>query len=106
MSLPSILRLLLLAAIWGGSFLLMRIAVPEFGPAPVVEIRVLLAAILLFFVSRFMGERQSLRPHWRHFMIIGFLNSALPFMLFAYAARLSVAKIYIAPVCLDLVLII
>lgn len=87
MSLPSILRLLLLAAIWGGSFLFMRITVPEFGPAPVVEIRVLLAAILLFFVSRFMGERQSLRPHWRHFMIIGFLNTAIPFMLFAYAAR-------------------
>ena len=87
MSFPSVMRLLLLAAIWGGSFLFMRIAVPEFGPMAVVEIRVVLAALLLWFVSRMMRKRESLLVHWRHFLIIGFLNTALPFALFAYAAR-------------------
>ena len=87
MSFPSVMRLLLLAAIWGGSFLFMRIAVPEFGPMPLVEIRVVLAALLLWLVSRLMRNRESLLIHWRHFLIIGFLNTALPFALFAYAAR-------------------
>jgi drug/metabolite transporter (DMT)-like permease len=87
MSIPSVLRLLLLAAIWGGSFLFMRIAVPEFGPMPVVEMRVVLAAVLLWMVARIMRTSESLLPHWRHFLIIGFLNTALPFALFAYAAR-------------------
>lgn len=81
------LRLLLLAAIWGGSFLFMRVAAPVFGPGIMVELRVGLAALFLWLVSRWLGRRPQLLTHWRHFLKIGLFNSALPFIFFAYAAQ-------------------
>lgn len=48
MSLVNLLQLLCLAAIWGGSFLFMRIAAHSFGPAYLIEARVGFAALSLF----------------------------------------------------------
>lgn len=87
MDVASILRLVALAAIWGGSFLFMRIGAPVFGPGLLIELRVGLAAVFLWLVCCFLGRQTRLRQQWRHFLIIGLLNSALPFMLFAYAAQ-------------------
>ena len=87
MDVASIFRLILLAAIWGGSFLFMRIGAPVFGPGVLIELRVGLAALFLWLVCRFLGRRTRLLQQWRHFLIIGLLNSALPFLLFAYAAQ-------------------
>lgn len=82
----SIARLLVLSAIWGGSFILMRIAVPALGPVVLMELRVLLAALFLAGVAHFMKSRLLAGRHWRHYLILGFFNSALPFLLFGYAA--------------------
>lgn len=87
MDVASIFRLIALAAIWGGSFLFMRIGAPVFGPGVMIELRVGLAALFLWIVCRFLGRQTRLLQQWRHFLIIGLLNSALPFMLFAYAAQ-------------------
>ena len=87
MDVASIFRLIALAAIWGGSFLFMRIGAPVFGPGVMIELRVGLAAVFLWLVCRFLGRQTRLLQQWRHFLIIGLLNSALPFMLFAYAAQ-------------------
>lgn len=87
MDVASIFRLIALAAIWGGSFLFMRIGAPVFGPGVMIELRVGLAALFLWLVCRFLGRQTRLLRQWRHFLIIGLLNSALPFMLFAYAAQ-------------------
>lgn len=87
MDIASIFRLIALAAIWGGSFLFMRIGAPVFGPGVMIELRVGLAAVFLWLVCRFLGRQTRLLQQWRHFLIIGLLNSALPFMLFAYAAQ-------------------
>ncbi|MFA6314575.1 MAG: DMT family transporter [Sterolibacterium sp.] len=87
MDIASMLRLITLAAIWGGSFLFMRIAAPVFGPGIMVELRVGLAALFLWLVSRWLGRRPQLLGHWRHFLKIGLFNSALPFIFFAYAAQ-------------------
>lgn len=87
MDVASIFRLIALAAIWGGSFLFMRIGAPVFGPGVMIELRVGLAALFLWLVCRFLGRQTRLLLQWRHFLIIGLLNSALPFMLFAYAAQ-------------------
>lgn len=87
MDVASIFRLIALAAIWGGSFLFMRIGAPVFGPGVMIELRVGLAALFLWLVCRFLGRQTRLRQQWRHFLVIGLLNSALPFMLFAYAAQ-------------------
>lgn len=88
MSTASLIQLLLLAAIWGASFLFLRIAVPVLGPAWLIEARVLLGAIFLWVVAR--GLRQpalELRAHGRHYLVLGLFNTALPFLCFAYAAR-------------------
>jgi drug/metabolite transporter (DMT)-like permease len=79
-------RLVLLAALWGASFLFMRLAVPEFGPVALVFVRVGLAAALLLPWLLMRGEGAALAAHWRPIAIIGIVNTALPFTLFAIGA--------------------
>jgi drug/metabolite transporter (DMT)-like permease len=86
MNTANLLRLILLAAIWGGSFLFMRIAAPVLGPAVLIEYRVGFAALFLALVGVFLKKRLDLRANWKHFLMLGLFNSALPFLLFAYAA--------------------
>ncbi|WP_296949091.1 DMT family transporter [uncultured Massilia sp.] len=93
MNTANLLRLILLAAIWGGSFLFMRIAAPVLGPAVLIECRVLLAALFLALVGAVLKKRLDLRAHWKHYVILGFFNSALPFLLFAFAARTLSASV-------------
>jgi drug/metabolite transporter (DMT)-like permease len=96
MTTASLLRLLLLSAIWGGSFLLIRVGAPAIGPVPLMEARVLLAAVFLAGVGLLLRRPLAWRRHWRHYLIIGLLNSALPFLLFGYAAlTLSAAMLSI-----------
>ncbi|RYG66675.1 DMT family transporter [bacterium] len=84
--------LLMLGAVWGGSFLFLRIAVPHFGPVPVVEIRLLLgAAMLLPFLWRDRAQFPARR--WPMMVLIGALNSGLPFLLFAWAAERAPAGV-------------
>jgi drug/metabolite transporter (DMT)-like permease len=80
------LRLILLAAIWGASFLFMRIGAPVLGPAVLIEYRVGSAAVFLALIGFVLKKPLGLRQHWKHFMVLGFFNSTLPFMLYAYAA--------------------
>lgn len=92
MNTANMLRLVALAAIWGGSFLFMRIAAPVLGPAVLIEYRVLFAALFLAGVAWVMDRRGKgapldLRGNWKHYLMLGFFNSALPFLLFAFAAR-------------------
>lgn len=87
MPLSSALQLIALAAIWGSSFLFMRIAVPSLGPAYMIEARVLLAALFLFAVALVMRRKLNLLQYKKHFFIIGLFNTALPFLLFAYAVQ-------------------
>ncbi len=81
-----LVELVVLAAIWGASFLFMRIAAPEFGPVGLVFIRVAGAALLLVPLLAARGELATIGRHWRAIAIVGVLNSALPFLCFAYAA--------------------
>ncbi|MCX7173101.1 MAG: DMT family transporter [Proteobacteria bacterium] len=87
MNTASMVRLFALAAIWGGSFLFIRIAAPVFGPGILAELRAGLGALFLWLVCRWLGRRPKLLAHWRHFVKIGLFNSALPFLFFAYAAQ-------------------
>ena len=86
MTTASLARLLLLAAIWGGSFLLIRVGAPALGPVALMEARVLLAALFLAAVALALRRPLEWRGRWRHYLVIGLLNSALPFLLFGYAA--------------------
>ena len=98
MNTANMLRLVALAAIWGGSFLFMRIAAPVLGPAVLIEYRVGIAAVFLALVGwvfhlRGRGTPLALRRNWRHYLILGLFNSALPFLLFAFAARTLSASV-------------
>jgi len=81
-----VVELIVLAAVWGGSFLFMRIAVPEFGPVVVAALRVAGASFLLLPLLAAHREIGALRNHWRPIAVLGVTNSALPFLGFAYAA--------------------
>ena len=81
-----IVELLALAALWGGSFLFMRVAVPAFGPFALVFLRVAGASLLLVPLLAARGDLAALRQHWRPIAVVGLTNSALPFLCFAYAA--------------------
>ena len=79
--------LLLLGAIWGAAFPFIRVAVPEFGPIPLVTVRIVLAATLLFSLAAARGQLGEMRGRWGAFTVIGALNTAVPFALFAFATR-------------------
>lgn len=81
-----IAELLLLAALWGGSFLFMRIAAPQLGPIWLIECRVLLAGGILLPLLVRLDLVRELRPRWRSLLVVGCLNSALPFSLLAFAS--------------------
>src|ERR1700722_20240946 len=89
MSTTSVLRLLALSAIWGSSFLFMRIGAPLVGPGVLIALRVSLGS--LFRRTRHMGRTgwHGMRGQARHFLILLLIHSALPFLLFAIAARAS-----------------
>ena len=80
-----VFELVSLAAIWGASFLFMRIAAPEFGPVPLIAVRVGVAAAFLFLVLAPTGRARQLRAHAGPLVAVGALSAAIPFSLFAYA---------------------
>ena len=65
----------------------MRIAAPAFGPVALVFLRVAGAALLLVALLAARGELAAVREHWRAIAIVGLVNSAVPFLCFAYAAQ-------------------
>jgi drug/metabolite transporter (DMT)-like permease len=89
--LVSPVELTVLAAIWGGSFMLQRVAVPEFGALALVEMRLLFGALVLA-PFLWLARRLLWQARWR-LALIGLLNSALPFVLFAWGAARAPAAI-------------
>jgi drug/metabolite transporter (DMT)-like permease len=86
------LELGVLGAIWGASFLFMRVAVHDFGAMPLVEVRLALGSLVLLpFLWR--ARAQFPAKLWPKIALIGAINSAVPFMLFAWAAQRAPAGI-------------
>src|SRR4051812_17682884 len=81
-----IAELCALAAIWGASFLFMRVAVPSFGAVALAGVRVIGASLVLLPLLAVRGGLPAMRAHWRPILLVGVTNSALPFMGFSYAA--------------------
>jgi drug/metabolite transporter (DMT)-like permease len=79
-------RLVALAAIWGASFLFLRIAAPVIGPVATADLRMLIAGAVLLLYYTLIGFDAQWRLRWREYLAIGALNSAAPFLLYAYAA--------------------
>lgn len=81
-------QFILLAALWGGSFSFMRILSPVLGTYGTSFIRSLLGASFLLL---FLAKAQQIKPKagiaLKHYVVVGLLNSAIPFILFNYAAH-------------------
>ena len=80
-----VIELITLAALWGASFLFMRIAAPEFGPILLIEIRLAIAAAFLLPLLYVRKGFSQLRTNAKPLALLGIFNSALPFTLFAFA---------------------
>ena len=80
-----LLDLTLLAALWGGSFLFMRYAVPDFGVVPLIWLRVALASICLLPLLLLKRQFGALRRQAGALTVMGLFNSGLPFLLIAWA---------------------
>lgn len=80
--------LLLLAGMWGGSYLFIKVAVEDIPPAAMTEIRVLVAGILLAgYLGLRMGAQRSireLRAAWKPCLVLGTINAAFPMSLVAW----------------------
>ncbi len=78
--------LFVLGAIWGASYLFIRVASPVLRPFPLVFLRLLLGGGALFLVAVGMHRAIPWREHWQHYLIAGLINCALPFSLISTAA--------------------
>ena len=82
---PWLTEFLLLAAIWGASFLFMRLGAVEFGALPTAGVRVAIAALFLLPLLLWRGLGPQLARHWKKTFFIGLLNSAIPFACISFA---------------------
>ncbi len=82
---PWLVDFLLLAAIWGSSFLFMRLGTVEFGAIPTAGVRVTIATLFLLPLLWWRGLGAQLRQHWKATFFIGVLNSGIPFACFSFA---------------------
>lgn len=76
---------LLLSAIWGASFLFMRITASEFGALPAAALRVGIAALFLLPLACWRGLAPAMGKDWKPLFIVGALNSGIPFACFCFA---------------------
>ncbi len=85
MAIRDLTYLILLGLLWGMSFLFVRVAAPEFGAVALIEMRVVIAAMVLTPFIIFRRQLPDIKRHWRPIFIMGVLHYALPFTLFAYS---------------------
>jgi drug/metabolite transporter (DMT)-like permease len=86
MSLRNLLQLNLLAAIWGASFLFMRVAAPVIGAMPTAFLRVSLAAIGLFVLLTTLQVKLDFQGKFRITLLLGLINSGIPTLMYSLAA--------------------
>ena len=102
MAFADLLRLIALAACWGLAFVFIGVAVPSIGPFALVEMRAIIAGMLLLACLRFTGLRLDLGRNWARYFVNGAIGSALPFVMVAKAqtvqsASYSVVLVAMAP---------
>lgn len=85
MSAKHIIELLFLASLWGGSFIFMRIASPEFGPILLMAFRTLTASLFLLPLVLISKKHKHFQGYKMKIFIVGLFNTAIPFVLFGYA---------------------
>jgi drug/metabolite transporter (DMT)-like permease len=82
---PWRLDFVMLAAVWGASFMFMRFGALEFGAIATAGLRVAIGALVLLPLLALRGQLPLLGQHWRITFGVGLLNSAIPFACFSFA---------------------
>lgn len=82
---PLAVEFILLAAIWGASFLLTKWGAADFGPFLTAFLRVLFASLFLLPLLAWRGQMQALKNNLKPILFVGMLNSGIPFALYAFA---------------------
>ena len=85
-SLRDISELIFLSAIWGSSFLFLRLTSPVFGPILLIEMRVLSGLAVLLPLVLFLGKLAEFQKHWKMIATVSLMNMAIPFCFFAFSA--------------------
>lgn len=85
MSLANAIKLVFLAALWGFSFLFIRLTAPSLGPILTTFLRVFIASLTMLVYFRLIHVKIYWKLHWRKYILIGLINSALPFSLYSFA---------------------
>jgi len=80
-----LIELISLAAIWGSSFIFMRIGSPEFGPFLFMALRTFTASLFLLPILYIAKQQKALNGYKLKMLVAGQLNTAIPFVLFGYA---------------------
>lgn len=79
-------RLVVLAMLWSLSFVFMRVVAGPLSPVWTATLRILVGGLALVGFLVATGVDAGLRRHWRAYLLVGLINSAAPFLLFAWAA--------------------
>ncbi len=77
----------LLAALWGSSFIFTYLSVADFGPVPTAFVRCAIGALVVLPLALGRGHAAALRRHWKAAALVGILNAAVPFALFGFALQ-------------------
>ncbi|WP_139692768.1 DMT family transporter [Sporolactobacillus terrae] len=75
----------ILGALWGGSFLFMRVAAPVLGPFLLIDLRVLIAGFALLIYAYAIRKMPDFRQKWKQYLLLGAVNAAIPFTMIATA---------------------
>lgn len=79
-------ELVLLSAVWGSSFLFLRMASPVFGPAFLIEMRVFSGLLFLLPICIYLGKHREAIANWKLIFVVSLTNMSIPFCLLAYAS--------------------
>lgn len=93
MTVKQTLLLILISAIWGSSFIFMKVLVPTFGIAMTSSFRLLSASLFLLLIFTFQKYKVNWKKNYFIFFVIGIGNSAIPFFLYGFAAQYIDASI-------------
>jgi drug/metabolite transporter (DMT)-like permease len=80
-------RLILLAAIWGGSYALMRVVAPVYGGIGTMWLRIAIAGLALSAYAFAIRENLQFARWWKQYLFVGLMSSAIPFALIGYGMK-------------------
>lgn len=78
--------LVIISALWGSSFIFMRVLSPIFGPILTASFRLIIGSLFLYIYFIYTKRKVEWKRDFKWLLIVGVLNSAVPFTLFGFAA--------------------